>query len=68
MKPAAFTVCYRSCVDDAWIPFAHFTRRELVDAVRCVRNMAHQVALNAPWCLKRGRKVVLRVPTPRRSA
>lgn len=62
---AELTVCYRSCVDGSWIPFMAFPRRELRDAVRCVRSMAHSNALKSPWCLRRKRKVILSVPTPR---
>lgn len=60
------TVCYRSPVDEAWIPFVHFTRRELVDAVRSVRRMAHSDSLRSEWCLKRGRKIICRMPRVRR--
>lgn len=62
MRDPELIVCYRSCVDGAWVPFKHFGRTELRDAVRCARNMAHQNALKSPWCLKRRRKVILRVP------
>lgn len=56
------TVCYRSCVDGAWESFMGFPRRELREAVRCVRSLAHSNALKSPWCLKRKRKVILRMP------
>jgi hypothetical protein len=64
MSPSTFTVCYRG-VDGAWVPFMNYGRRELAGAVRSVRSMAHQCALKADWCLKRGRKVILRLPRGR---
>jgi hypothetical protein len=58
-------VCYRSCVDGAWVPFQHFSRRELAIALASVRRLAHGRALRSPWILKRGKKTILRMPEPR---
>jgi hypothetical protein len=58
-------ICYRSCVDQAWVPFDDYGRRELRDALRSLRALAHGIALNTEWCLKRKRKVICRIPRPK---
>jgi len=61
-RVSAFRVMYVSNLDGAHIPFADFNRRELPEALRCVRSMAHQYALNSEWILKRERKTIARFP------
>lgn len=65
---STFRVMYVSCLDGAHIPFAGFSRKELPDALRCVRSMARQHALNAEWLLKRERKTIARFPIARKAA
>ena len=64
-KPtSAFTVCYKSWTDGAWIPMYGFRRDEIAGAVDMARRAGHSQSLRSAWCLKRGAKTILRVPVP----
>lgn len=53
------TVCYRG-VFGTWIPFMHFKRKEIKEAKDCLQRMVAQNALKSDWCVKRGRKIIIK--------
>lgn len=65
MDRGELVICYRSIFGD-WMPFEAYGRRELRVAIRSLRELAHGIALNTEWCLKRKRKVICRIPKPRK--
>lgn len=64
MMAGELKVCYVSNIDGAHVPFMDFPRSQLGHAVWTVRHLAHEDALCASWVLKRGRKIIARIPRP----
>lgn len=65
MKRGEIKIQYVSNLDGGHVPFSEFPRAELAEAFAEVRRLAHSGALRASWLLKRGKKVIARVPAVR---